>query len=144
MSSSYGENLRLTIFGQSHSPAIGVSIDGLPAGHPIDLDALSAFLARRAPGQSALSTARREADEFEILSGLSDGKTCGAPLAAIIRNTKSLQTIWLSPAAWAAASRTGQAIAQGPSRPLPFADEGRLSLFDEPEGSHREDACPRT
>ena len=63
---------------------------------------------------------------------------------AIIRNTKSLQTIWLSPAAWAAASRTGQAIAQGPSRPLPFAAEGRLSLFDEPEGSHREDACPRT
>ena len=62
MSSSYGHNLRLTIFGQSHSPAIGVTIEGLPAGQEVDLDALQRFLERRAPGRSDLSTRRREED----------------------------------------------------------------------------------
>lgn len=87
MSSSYGENIRVTIFGQSHSPAIGVTIDGLPAGHRIDLDALRRFTARRAPGQNDWSTPRREADEAEIVSGLVNGVTCGAPLTALIRNS---------------------------------------------------------
>jgi chorismate synthase len=86
MSSQYGRKLRISIFGQSHSPAIGVSVDGLPAGIKIDTDELRAFLKRRAPGQSDISTARAEADEPEILSGLVDGVTCGAPLAVIIRN----------------------------------------------------------
>ena len=86
MSSSYGENIRLTIFGQSHSPAIGVTIEGLPAGEEIDLEALQRFLARRAPGQNAWSTARREADEPEFVSGLTGSVTCGAPLTALIRN----------------------------------------------------------
>lgn len=59
MSSTYGENFRLTIFGQSHGPAIGVTMEGLPAGFPIDLEALQAFLDRRAPGRRATATARR-------------------------------------------------------------------------------------
>lgn len=87
MSSSYGENLKLTIFGQSHSPAIGMTLEGLPAGTEIDMEALNAFLARRAPGQNAWSTARREADLPEFISGLKGNVTCGVPLTAIIRNT---------------------------------------------------------
>ena len=89
MSSTYGENLRLTIFGQSHSDAIGVTVEGLPAGFPIDMDALQAFLERRAPGRNANSTARREPDVPEFLSGVFEGRTCGAPLTAIIRNTNT-------------------------------------------------------
>lgn len=89
MSSSYGENLRLTIFGQSHSPAIGVTVEGIPAGQRIDLAELQRFLNRRAPGRSDLATPRKEADVPEFLSGVVDGVTCGAPLTAIIRNTNT-------------------------------------------------------
>lgn len=89
MSSVYTGNLTVAIFGQSHAPAIGVTIDGLPAGLPVDLDALQQFLRRRAPGQNAWSTPRKEADAPEILCGLSNGRTCGAPLTAIIRNTNT-------------------------------------------------------
>ena len=85
MSSTYGKNFRLSVFGQSHSAAIGVVIDGLPAGLKIDMDALRAFMARRAPG-GRFATARKEADEFEVLSGIANGYTCGAPFAAQIRN----------------------------------------------------------
>ena len=87
MSSSIGENLRLTIFGQSHSPAVGMTLEGVPAGENLDFDALAAFLRRRAPGQNAWSTARKEADAPEFLSGLVGNTTCGTPLTAIIRNT---------------------------------------------------------
>ena len=87
MSNTFGRNLSVTIFGQSHAPAIGVTIDGFPAGFAIDMDALSAFLRRRAPGNSALSTPRKEADLPEFLCGLVRNTTCGAPLTAIIRNT---------------------------------------------------------
>ena len=87
MSSQYGKKLKVSIFGQSHSPAIGVCVDGLPAGAKLDLDELRAFLKRRAPGQSDITTARAEQDTPEILSGLANGTTCGAPLAIIIRNT---------------------------------------------------------
>ena len=86
MSSCYGTLLRLSIFGQSHSAAIGMSLDGLPAGEAVDLAALQAFLDRRAPGRNAWSTARKESDVPEFLSGLVDGVTCGAPLSAILRN----------------------------------------------------------
>lgn len=86
MSSAFGKNIRISIFGQSHSPAIGTVIDGLPAGKRIDLERLGKFLARRAPGQNEYSTPRREADVPEILSGIKDGLLCGAPLSAIIRN----------------------------------------------------------
>lgn len=86
MSNGYGENIRLTIFGQSHAPAIGVTIDGLPSGFEADMDALNRFLQRRAPGHNAYSTARKEADAPEFIAGLVNGKTCGAPVTAIIRN----------------------------------------------------------
>jgi len=89
MSSSYGENLHLTIFGQSHSPAIGVTMEGIPAGENVDPDALQRFLGRRAPGQNAWSTPRKEGDVPEFLCGLKDGRTCGAPITAIIRNTNT-------------------------------------------------------
>lgn len=87
MGNSYGENLRVTIFGQSHSPAIGVTIEGLPSGFEVNQEALAAFMARRAPGKNAYSTARREADAPEFVAGLAGGKTCGSPLTAIIRNS---------------------------------------------------------
>ena len=75
------------IFGESHGPAIGVVLEGVPSGVEMDLDFIRAELQRRAPGKSALTTARKEADEPEILSGVFDGKTTGTPLCAIIRNT---------------------------------------------------------
>lgn len=87
MSSSYGKNIKITIFGQSHSEGIGVCVEGLPPGHKIDMEALSLFLSRRAPGQNAWSTGRREADVPEFISGLAGDVTCGAPLTALIRNT---------------------------------------------------------
>jgi len=87
MSSFYGHNIKLSIFGQSHSEAIGVTIDGLPAGFEINFEELQRFLDRRAPGRNAYSTGRREADKPEFVSGISNGKTCGAPLTALIFNT---------------------------------------------------------
>ena len=89
MSSTIGNVLKLSIFGESHSPAIGCSLDGLPAGIPIDMDALQAFLERRAPGRSKTATERNEADKPEILSGIHEGVTDGAPFAAIIRNANT-------------------------------------------------------
>lgn len=87
MSSTFGKNIKISVFGQSHSDAIGVVIDGLPSGEPIDTDELAAFMSRRAPSDAAYSTARRESDIPEIVSGLFDRHTCGAPLCAIIRNS---------------------------------------------------------
>jgi chorismate synthase len=86
MSSEFGKTLRVGVFGQSHGRAIGVTMDGLPAGEAIDFDQLHAFLERRRPGRSALSTGRREADEPVFLAGLFDGKTTGSPLCAVIEN----------------------------------------------------------
>ena len=89
MSSTIGENLKLTIFGQSHGPAIGMTLDGIPAGLPVDMDALQAFLSRRAPGNNDWSTPRKEADKPEFLSGVTEAHTCGAPIAAVIYNTNT-------------------------------------------------------
>ena len=90
MSSTFiGQRLRLSIFGQSHSEAVGMTLDGLPAGIPVDLDALQLFLNRRAPGRNDWSTPRREEDRPEFLCGLKDGFTCGAPLTAVIRNANT-------------------------------------------------------
>ena len=86
MSSTYGENLKLSIFGQSHGPAIGMTLDGIPAGLPVDIEKLQAFLNRRAPGQNDWSTPRKEEDKPEFLGGILDGYTCGAPMAAVIYN----------------------------------------------------------
>lgn len=87
MSSSFGTALKLQIFGQSHAPAIGMTLDGFPVGFAPDPEALQTFLNRRAPGQGAYATARKEADAPEFISGLVEGHTCGAPLCAIIRNS---------------------------------------------------------
>ena len=89
MSCNFGNNIKITIFGQSHSEAIGVVIDGLPAGFKIDTEKTAAFMARRAPGNSDLSTPRKEADEVKILSGVVNNVTCGAPLCAVIENTNT-------------------------------------------------------
>ena len=89
MSSIYHGQLTVSIFGQSHAPAIGVTVDGLPAGEPVDLEELQVFLNRRAPGTGNWSTPRKEGDQPEFLSGLSQGRTCGAPLTAVIRNTNT-------------------------------------------------------
>lgn len=89
MSSHWGNCLHISIFGQSHAPAIGVTLDNLPAGQPIDLEELNAFLARRAPGRGPTSTPRKETDQPELLCGLVNGFTCGAPLTAVIRNTNT-------------------------------------------------------
>ena len=87
MSSTYGEHLKLSIFGQSHGAAIGMVLDGIPAGLPVNLEELQQFLDRRAPGHSDLPTSRKEADRPEFVSGLFEGFTCGAPIAATISNT---------------------------------------------------------
>lgn len=90
MPSTLGTTLRVTVFGQSHSPAVGCVVEGLPAGMPVDQEALAAFVARRAPGRDPWSTPRAEADIPRIVSGLNPrGETCGAPLAAIIENTNT-------------------------------------------------------
>ncbi len=89
MSSTFGKNIKISVAGQSHAPGIGVIVDGLPAGFPIDMEALSAFLKRRAPGQNRFSTPRKEADAPEFLSGLLENVTTGAPLMAVIRNTNT-------------------------------------------------------
>ena len=89
MSSTYGTMIKLSIFGQSHGAAIGMTLDGVPAGLPVDTDKLQAFLNRRAPGQKDWSTPRKEEDRPEFLSGILDGYTCGAPIAAMIRNTNT-------------------------------------------------------
>ncbi|MDR1892768.1 MAG: chorismate synthase [Oscillospiraceae bacterium] len=88
MGSFIGENLRLSVFGESHGEAIGAVLDGLPAGTLLDFDKILAQMARRAPGGVA-STPRKEADIPRILSGVYQNRTTGAPLAAIIQNTSA-------------------------------------------------------
>lgn len=89
MSSMWGNKLRCSIFGESHSQAIGVVIDGLPAGFAIDFESLRQFQARRAPGKNRMSTARQEADFANVLCGFHNGVTTGTPLCAVIENTNT-------------------------------------------------------
>ncbi len=89
MSSSYGEKLKISIFGQSHSEAIGVVIEGFPADFKIDEEKLLSFMARRAPGQGGHTTSRKEADTPHFLSGVVDNVTTGAPICAVIYNTNT-------------------------------------------------------
>ena len=84
---TFGKNFRITTFGESHGPGIGVVIDGVPAGLEMDETFLQAELDRRRPGQSKVTTQRNEADRAEILSGVFEGKTTGCPLAILIRNS---------------------------------------------------------
>lgn len=86
MSSIYGKNIKVSIFGESHGEAIGVTIDGLPAGVEIDMDELKHFLKRRAPGRSRYSTPRKEDDIPGFISGVVGSVTCGSPVTAIIVN----------------------------------------------------------
>ena len=94
MSNTYGEQFRFTIFGQSHSPAIGVTMEGIPAGFAIDMPQLRRFLSRRAPGNSPIATERREADVPVFLSGLTDNVTCGAPRSEERRVGKECRSRW--------------------------------------------------
>ena len=89
MSGMWGSKIKLPIFGESHGNAIGITIDGLPAGFSIDMDKIMMEMSRRAPGKSSLSTPRKESDIPEILSGYFEGKTTGTPLCAIIRNSNT-------------------------------------------------------
>ena len=79
--------MKYTIFGESHGPAIGVTLTGVPAGLELDWAAIEKDMARRAPGKSPLATARKEADQVQVLSGVFEGKTTGSPLCAMIANT---------------------------------------------------------
>lgn len=101
MSSTYGEKIKLTIFGQSHGPAIGMTLDGIPAGLSVDFEKLQEFLNRRAPGQWDFATPRKEEDQPQFLAGIVNSHTCGAPITAIIenKNTKSgdYENLKLSP-----------------------------------------------
>ncbi len=98
MSSVYNSRLTLSIFGQSHGPAVGMTLDGLPPGEAVDLSRLQGFLDRRAPGGRPWATPRQESDAAEILSGMAGGRTCGAPLTAIIRNENANRGDYLAPA----------------------------------------------
>ena len=83
---TFGENLRLTTFGESHGPALGGIIDGFPAGLKVDLEAIYRQLARRKPGQSKITTQRKEADQVEFLSGIFEGQTLGTPIGFVVWN----------------------------------------------------------
>ena len=87
MRNTFGELFRLTTFGESHGPAVGGVVDGMPAGIDIDVDFIQSELNRRRPGQSRITTNRREADKIELLSGVFDGKSTGAPIGFLVRNT---------------------------------------------------------
>ena len=86
MSNSYGTLFKISTFGESHGPAIGVVIDGCPAGLAIDESFIQSELNRRKPGQSRITTQRKEEDTFKILSGVFEGKSTGTPIALVIEN----------------------------------------------------------
>ena len=87
MRNTFGNLFTLTSFGESHGAAIGGVVDGMPAGIPIDLDFIQHELSRRRPGQSRITTQRKEADQVELLSGIFEGQSTGAPIGFIVRNT---------------------------------------------------------
>ena len=84
---TFGRKFTLTTFGESHGEAIGGVVDGMPAGIDIDMDFIQSELNRRRPGQSRITTGRKEADKVEILSGVFEGKSTGCPIGFIVRNT---------------------------------------------------------
>ncbi|MBP5181890.1 MAG: chorismate synthase [Lentisphaeria bacterium] len=86
MNNSFGTLFRATTFGESHGPALGVIVDGVPSGIPVDEAFIQSELDRRRPGQSKVSTARKESDRCEILSGVFEGVTTGTPVAILLRN----------------------------------------------------------
>ena len=90
MNSGIGNNIRLSVFGESHGVAIGCLLEGLPSGVKIDYESVLAQMARRAPGKDKTATTRSEADIPEIISGIVEGVTTGAPLAIIIKNSDTI------------------------------------------------------
>lgn len=90
MSSNWGNNIRLSIFGESHGNAIGINIDGLPSGIELNLEEIKFEMDRRAPGRGKTTTSRKERDKFEILSGYFNNKTTGTPLCIVISNEDSI------------------------------------------------------
>ena len=87
MSGNWGKNIQLSIFGESHGAAIGITVNGIPAGMPVDEQFIAKEMARRAPNGKSYSTARSEADKVHIISGVLNGKTTGAPICGIIKNS---------------------------------------------------------
>lgn len=87
MRNTFGNIFTLTTFGESHGPAIGGVVDGMPAGIDIDMEFIQSELNRRRPGQSKITTSRNEADQVELLSGVFEGKSTGCPIGFIVRNT---------------------------------------------------------
>lgn len=87
MPNSFGHLFRITTWGESHGPAIGVTVDGCPPRLPISAAEIQAELDRRRPGQSDITTPRKEADSVEILSGVYEGRTTGTPICMLVRNT---------------------------------------------------------
>ncbi len=87
MSSTWGERVKISVFGGSHTEAIGITIDGIPAGFAVDLDKILLQMSRRAPGRDEAATPRKESDAPELLCGILDGITTGEPITAIIWNT---------------------------------------------------------
>ena len=87
MSNTFGNIFRLTTFGESHGPGVGGVVDGFPAGIDIDQDFIQHELDRRRPGQSRITTPRKEADKVELLSGVFEGKSTGCPIGFLVRNT---------------------------------------------------------
>lgn len=92
MSSIFGNNIRLSIFGESHGKAIGVTIDGLPSGIKLDMNKIDELMQLRAPGKTPWSTPRKESDKVDIISGYNNGYTSGTPLTGLIYSTNQIST----------------------------------------------------
>ena len=88
--STFGNIFKITTWGESHGKALGVVVDGCPAGLPLSEEEIQKYLDRRKPGTSAITTQRKEADQVEILSGVFDGKTTGTPISLMVRNTSQI------------------------------------------------------
>ena len=88
--STFGNIFRITTWGESHGKALGVVVDGCPAGLPLSEEDIQKYLDRRKPGTSAITTQRKEADQVEILSGVFEGRTTGTPISLMVRNTSQI------------------------------------------------------
>lgn len=88
--STFGNIFKITTWGESHGKALGVVVDGCPAGLPLSEEDIQKYMDRRKPGTSAITTQRKEADQVEILSGVFDGKTTGTPISLMVRNTSQI------------------------------------------------------